>query len=430
MDNLPPTQPTMRVLISGAGVAGPTLAWFLARTGARVTVLEKSAALLRQGHNVDVNYGAIKVIRKMGLIGELKRWNTTEKGTKLIDPRGRPFAPFPVHPGDGFNPTSEFEVLRGDLSWFLYEATKAHPNVEYRFGVTSERVVENGDDCVRVELSGGEVEEYDLLVAADGQWSKVRRQCFPEEEVAVVDKDMYVVYSTIPRVASDDDWWNVFVGLGSRCISLRPDPHGTIRAMFTRMPLDDAQRRLWQEAARSDRKTQQELVRREFADAGWQAPRILEAMEDSEDYYFQALQQIKMKRWSTGRVVCLGDAAWAPTPLTGMGTSLAIQGAYVLSGELSKLGEGEHPRKALEEFEGKFRSYVDETQHIPFFFPAVVHPDVAWKRWLFQTCVAGVARVVANPWVQKKFIQGTNVEDTDGFTLPEYERFEVDGFAG
>ncbi|KAF9879183.1 oxidoreductase [Colletotrichum karsti] len=413
----------MRVLISGAGVAGPTLAWFLARTGARVTILEKSSSLLRQGHNIDVNYGAIKVIRKMGLIDELKRWNTTEKGTKLIDSQGKPFAPFPVKSGSA-SPTSEFEILRGDLAWFLYEATKNHPNVEYLFGVTSKEVLSNDEKSVKVELSNGEVNEYDVLVAADGQWSRIRKQCFPQDSVTVVDKDMYVVYSTIPRLPQDDDWWNVFVGLGSRIVTLRPDPHGTIRAMFTRMPLNDAQRRLWQEATRSDRKTQQELVRREFADAGWQALRMLDAMEQSEDYYFQAIQQIKMKKWSTGRVVCLGDAAWTPSPLTGMGCSLAISGAYVLAGELGNLAQGEHPGKAFDEFENKLREYVEETQNIPWFFPAFMHPDPAWKRWVLQSFLAGMSRLVTFPWFAKKFSDDTSVEDSD-FKLPEYSKFEV-----
>jgi len=185
----------MRVLISGAGVAGPTLAYWLAKTGARITVLEKAQSLLPHGQNVDMEGSAITVIKKMGLMDQYRNFNTTEKGTLFIDSKGRPFAPFPVK-NTSF--TSEFEILRGDLAAILYKAAKDHPNVKYLFGTTINRVLSNDDASVKVELSNGEVQEFDILVAADGQWSKVRRQCFPPESVKVVDYDMYAIYYTIP----------------------------------------------------------------------------------------------------------------------------------------------------------------------------------------------------------------------------------------
>ena len=413
----------MRVLISGAGIAGPTLAWFLAKAGARITVVEKSQSLLPHGQNVDIQGSAVTVIKKMGLMEQVRRFHTTEKGTQLIDAQGRPFAPFPVKEGSTVSPTSEFEILRGDLALVLYEATKDHPNVKYLFGTTTSKVVSNNDDSVKVEFSNGKVQEFDLLVAADGQWSKVRKQCFAPEEIKVVDLGMYVAYWTIPRLPSDNDWWNIYVALESRIITLRPDPHGTIRAMFTRMPCNDAQQKAWTEAIRSDRQTQEELVRREFANAGWQAGRLLDAMDQAPDFYFQACQQIKMSKWSSSRVVCLGDTAYAPTPLTGQGTTLAITGAYILAAELSKLEDGEHPSKALEAFESTFRPHVEEMQKIPPLVPGVAHPATAWKRWLLQTFLLIVSKVLAMPWVINRFAQDNESND-DGFPLPKYPSFE------
>ena len=413
----------MRALISGAGIAGPLLAWFLAKAGSRITIVEKSHSLLSHGQNVDIQGSARTVIKKMGLIDQIRRFNTTEKGTQFIDSKGRRFAPFPVKEGSSASFTSEFEILRGDLAAVLYEATKDHPNVNYLFGTTIKEVVSNDDDTVKVDLSNGEVQEFDLLVAADGQWSKVRKQCFPPEYVNVVDLGMYVVYWTIPRLLSDNDWWNVYQALESRIITLRPDPHGTIRAMFTHMPCNDAQKKAWLEASKSDRQTQEELLRKEFADAGWQAQRLLDAMDQAPDFYFQAIQQIKMSKWSNSRVVCLGDAAYAPTPLTGMGTSLAITGAYVLAGELSKLDDGEHPSKALEAYESTFRPFVEETQKIPFFVPAIAHPETASKRWLFQAFVWALSKVVAIPWLMNRFDQSND----DDFPLPQYPSFDDEG---
>ena len=114
----------MRVLISGAGVAGPTLAWFLAKAGARITVVEKAQSLLPHGQSIDMVGSAIKVTKKMGLMDVVRRFNTTEKGSQFIDSKGRPFAPFPVKEGSTASLSSEFEILRGDLAADLYEAPK------------------------------------------------------------------------------------------------------------------------------------------------------------------------------------------------------------------------------------------------------------------------------------------------------------------
>lgn len=414
----------MRVLISGAGIAGPTLAWFLVKAGARITIVEKSQSLLPHGQNVDMQGSAIKVIKKMGLMDQVRRFNTMEKGTQFIDPKGRPFAPFPITEGSSASLTSQFEILRGDLAAILYEATKDHPNINYLFGTTIKEVVSNDDETVKVELSNGEVQEFDLLVAADGQWSKVRKQIFPPELVNVVDLGMYAVYYTIPRLLSDNDWWNIYLALESRLISLRPDPHGTIRAMFTLMPCKDAQKKAWLEASKGDRQTQVELLRREFVDAGWQAQRLLDAVDQAPDFYFHVIQQIKMSKWSNSRIVCLGDTAYAPTPLTGMGTSLAIIGAYVLACELSKLDDGEHPSKALEAYESTFRPLVEETQKIPFFVPAIAHPETPWKRWLFQAFAWSLSKVVAIPWLATRF--GEEFKD-DNFPLPQFPSFDDKG---
>jgi len=445
----------MRVLISGAGIAGPALAWFLARTGADVTVIDKSRSLLAQGQNIDINGSAVRVVQKMGLLDEIRRFNTTEKGTRFVDTRGKVFAQLPVNKeGMAASFTSPFEILRGDLATVLYEATKDLPNVKYRFGTTVKEVLSKGDSgatdsninnsngVVRVKLSkskegaeGGkaeqqsqqeteeEIQEFSLLVAADGQWSNVRKQCFPPATVKLIDKEVYAIYWTVPRLPRDDDWWNIYVALGSRVISLRPDPHGTIRAMFTCMPNDSEERkRTWREVSRSgDRRAQEELLRREFSDAGWEVTRLLDSMKQANDFYFQSIQQLRLSKWSESRVVCLGDAAYAPTPLTGMGASLAILGAYVLGGELSKLSVGEHPSRALESYDRVFRPFVEDVQNIPFFVPGIAHPKTEWKRQLLRSFLWSLSKIAEIPWVVNRFSRPVDQED---FSLPRYESFE------
>lgn len=417
----------MRVLISGAGIAGPSLAFWLAKTGAQITILERATELLPHGQNVDVQGSARMVLRKMGLFEAIKARNTTEKGTQFIGPDGKPFACFPMIPGMTVSATSELEILRGDIARVLWDATKDLDNVKYCLGTTIDKVLDNGSDSVDVQLSTGETQSYDLLVVADGQWSKVRKQVFPDEMVQVVDKGAVAVYWTTKRTPRDNDWWNIYVALGRRVLSLRPDPYGTIRACITYMPTTEEEKRKWKAAARADRQTKEDLVRQQFADAGWESRRLLDDMSDAPDFYFQQMEQIKMTHWSLNRVVCLGDTAHAPTPLTGAGTSLALDGAFVLAGELSKLQPGEHPARALDAYENTFKPFVEDQQSLPSFIPGVVHPRSAWHRWIIQTFLwvvsKAVAQAVATPWLRKKLGDHSNNED---FPLPSYPLIEGD----
>ena len=400
----------MNVLISGAGIAGPTLALFLAKTGARITIVEKSASLQPHGQSVDITGSARAVIKKMGIMDEVRRFHTTEAGTQFVDAQGRPFARFPVNKGSSATMTSEFEILRGDLALVLYEATRRHPNIEYKFSTTVQRIISNDADAVSVELSTGETLAFDLLVAADGQWSKIRKHAFPPSSVQAVDKNMYAVYFTIPRAPSDTPWWTIHVARSSRILALRPDPHNTTRALLTKMPLDDSERRAWTSASRGDRATQEDLVRSEFRDAGWLAKRLLDDMSSAPDFYFHPIQQIRMATWSANRIVCLGDAGYAPSPLTGMGTSLAIDGAYVLAGELSKLGAAEHPSRALQAYEAAFRPFVDEIHKVPSWVPGVLHPGTVWARWACCALIWVLARLAALPWLVDRFDMGKELD--------------------
>ena len=295
---------------------GPALAFWLAKADIDVTIVEKAPQLLATGQNIDISGSARRVIDKMGLTELVRSKNTTEQGTQFIGPDGKPFALLPLKQGQA-SPTSEFEILRGDLSSILYDATKDNPKITYLFDTTVTQVLENSDRCVKVELSNGDTSEYDVLCAADGQWSKVRKMCFPSSAVTVVDKGLYCAYWTCPRTNQDNHYWNIYVELGSRGINLRPDPYGTMRACMTRMPLDDTHKQEWEKASRADRATKIEFLKKEFSDAGWETKRLLEGLQDAPDFYFQAIKQIKMKSWSQGRVICLGDTAYAPTPLTG-----------------------------------------------------------------------------------------------------------------
>jgi 2-polyprenyl-6-methoxyphenol hydroxylase-like FAD-dependent oxidoreductase len=126
-----------------------------------------------------------------------------------------------------------------------------------------------------------------------------------------------------------------------------------------------------------------------FEDAGWQSQRVLDGMDKAGDFYMQEIAQVKMKHWSKGRVALVGDAGYCPSPISGMGTSLAIIGAYILAGELAVCkkdwGEG------LKGYEEKMRPFVTGAQKLPLGAPAILNPQTAWGIWILNSIVGFVS---------------------------------------
>ncbi|PIK73154.1 FAD-binding monooxygenase, partial [Methylobacterium frigidaeris] len=171
-------------------------------------------------------------------------------------------------------------------------------------------------------------------------------------------------YFTIPRTPDDDRLWRWYNAPGGRSVSLRPDSHGTTRAMLSiHGPLPEAQS--W------DAPRQKAFLRERFRDAGWETPRVLAGLDETDDFYFDVLRQVRMPRWSRGRIVLTGDAAWCATPLAGIGATLAITGARVLAGELTRGGD---VPGALAAYERAMRPMVQQAQGVPKIAPRLMHP--------------------------------------------------------
>lgn len=334
-------------LISGAGIAGPALAHQLAARGWQTTVVERFPQRRDEGHNIDVRGAACEVARRMGIEDDIRAANTTEIGMRFVNTDGSAAASFPVNGSGVSGPTAELEILRGELSSILVEHTQ--DNTEYRFDTQITSFADHSDH-ISVVLDDDTSADADLLVIAEGLRSRTRNLAMP---VPVTDLGMYVAYLTIPRLNSDDRWWNWQHVPRSCAIHLRPDNVGTTRAMLSFMSdvkgLEDL-----------DRIDQIAILRRTFAEAGGAAPRILAEL-DHAPMYFDALGQVRAPRWSTGRVVLLGDAAFCPSPVGGGGSSLALVGAYVLAGEL---GRGDDPTAALTRYEQFMRPHVGAAQNV------------------------------------------------------------------
>lgn len=391
-----------KVLISGASIAGPTLAFWLNKYGFDVTVVERSSALRLGGQNIDIRDAARKVAEKMGIAEEILAANTGELGIQFINNKNQACASFPASGADSF--TSEMEIIRGDLVNILYNHTKN--DVEYLFGkyITA---IDEAEQDVTVTYSDGQQAKFDLIVASDGVRSKTRELMFGNEaELKFI--GLYNVYLTIPKTQKDTNWARWYNAPGSRVLMLRPDNEGTTRASFSFLSPDKSYQKL-------SRGEQKKFLTDKLAGAGWEAPRLSLAIEKSDDFYFDAVSQVIAPRWSKGRLAMIGDAAYCPTPISGMGTSLAIVGAYILAGELM---QNQNHTKAFEKFEKKLRPYVKTVQSLPPGAPWIVHPKSSWGVKVLNT----IAGIIASDFFQRivKIFKGKQVIKDD-FSLPYYE---------
>ena len=349
-----------KFLITGASVAGNALAWWLGRSGAEVTVVERAPAFRDGGQNVDIRGVGRDVMRAMGLEEAALAAGTGEEGTAWVEEDGRIAACFPTDEETGDGPTAEMEILRGDLARLLHDA--ARDRATFRFGdhVTA---IDQTSDAATVTFASGATERYDAVIVAEGVGSTTRELVFPGENRPRW-MNLAIAYFTIPRIPDDDRLWRWYHAPGGRSVSLRPDRHGTTRAMLSVQKPPEGEDEWSVER-------QKAWLRETFADAGWQSRRVLAGMDGTDDFYFDVLRQVRMPRWSNGRVVLCGDAAWCVTPVGGVGTTLAVTGARVLAGEIARAPDLATGFAAYEE---AMRPMVKKAQGVPSFAPRLANP--------------------------------------------------------
>ncbi len=374
---------TARVLITGASIAGNTTAWWLAHYGFDVTVVEKASEFRDGGQNVDIRGVGREVLRRMNLEQTALEHGTGEVGTAWVDEDGETVAEFITDDLGQDGPTAEMEILRGDLARLVYEA--AREKATFRFGDSVEGVDEI-DNAVRVTFSSGPMEDYDVVIVAEGVGSSTRELIFPNENDPRW-MDLTIAYFTIPREADDDQRWRWYNATDGRSISLRPDMAGTTRAMLSVQQPPGGEHE-W------SLDEQKSYLRERFHDAGWQADRVLEGLKRTEDFYFDVLRQVRMPRWSKGRVVLTGDAAWCATPIAGIGATLAVTGAYVLASELHRHSD---IQSTLEAYENAMRPMVEKGQGVPKLAPRLMNPHSK----LGITLLHGALNLVSKPGINK-----------------------------
>ena len=345
---------TTDVLISGAGIAGCAAAFWLASAGLSVTVIERAPEPRRGGQTVDLRGAGRTVVGRMGLLDAAREIAVDQKGFEMLGPTGRSLGRIGVEAFGGEGMVSEIEILRGDLAELLLEATPA--GTEYLFDDTITGISQDATG-VTVTFENADPRRCRLLIGADGSHSVVRRLAFADEPDALKPVGCYNSWFTLRDSSIDTDgWFQMFNAPGGLVAGVRPGRlPGEIKAglSFRSGPITYDRR---------DIAAQRELLARRFAGIGWQVPAIVAGMRTADDFFFDSIDLVKLSSWHRGRVVLLGDAGYSPTPLTGLGTSLALVGAYVLAGEF--VASDDH-RSALDSYQRIMAPYVSQAQQLP-----------------------------------------------------------------
>ncbi|NJP89716.1 FAD-dependent oxidoreductase [Nonomuraea sp. FMUSA5-5] len=331
------------VLISGASVAGPALAYWLRRHGFNPTVVECAPALRDGGYAVDFRGRAhLTVLRRMGILQAVEEARTGMGSMWYVNDAGKPQAKLPADLFSG-----DVEILRGDLARILYDATRQ--GTEYVFGDSITSLTEDADG-VSVTFERSAPRRFDLVIGADGLHSNTRRLAFGPEERFVRHLGVYCAIFTTANHLGLDHVGHAY-RTGSRLVAMYSARHNAeAKAVFYfGSPLLGLDRR--------DVARQQDVLAEHFTGNGWQSDHLLREMRRAPDFYFDSVGQVRLDRWTRGRVALLGDAAYCPSSLSGMGTGLALVGAYVLAGELAAAG-GDH-RVAFARYEEELRAYAE-----------------------------------------------------------------------
>lgn len=332
------------VLICGASIAGPALAFWLHRYGFDVTVVEAATSVRPGGQAVDFK-GPVHhaVLARMGILEAVQAASVSDHDGAIVNARGRRIGVVPGSFSGG-----EINIPRGDLATILFDLTAA--SCEYVFGDTITSLTET-DDGVAVTFAHGAPRTFDIVVGADGIHSTVRRLAFGPETGFVT--HLGYSYALADLDAGEDD---VVYNEPGRMVGL-----GGSKAPAFFVFASDPTEAEPGEAGRDDVETQKQQLIDAYRGGRWRIPELMTKIPDAGGFYLDSISRVTMDHYTQGRVALVGDAAYG-NALGGFGTGLAVVGAYVLASELHRSG-GDTTR-AFPRYEELFRDYASVSQKI------------------------------------------------------------------
>jgi 2-polyprenyl-6-methoxyphenol hydroxylase-like FAD-dependent oxidoreductase len=392
----------VKVAINGAGIAGPTVAYWLWRSGHAPTLIEKAPQLRTGGYLIDFWGAGYTIAERMGLADALQAAGYAVQEVRLVDPSGRKVGGFAV---DGFRRSfnGRFTSLpRGDLAALIYGAIDGNVETIFNDGIAA---IEQRDNDVEVTLEHGQSRRFDLVIGAGGIHSPVRGLVFGPDAKFETDLGYRVAAFAADGYRPRDELVYLAYTQPGRMVArfaMRND-----RTLFLFVYADDH----INGPNPRDLGETKTVLRQVFGAAGWECPQILSELDQADDVYFDPVCQIAMNGWSKGRVALVGDAACCVSFLAGEGTGLAMLEAYVLAGELNRANADY--REAFHRYEQLLRPLIEGKQRSARTFASAFAPKTPLGLWTRNQ----VSKLLDVPALADWIIRREFRDDID---LPDY----------
>ena len=356
------------ILISGAGIAGTTLAFWLKKFGFNPTIIEIAPKLREGGYAIDFMGAGYDVAERMDIVTKLKKVDIDFSKLSFVDKNNKEKGTMNYQKIKKFLNGRAFTLLRSDLAKVIYNSLGK--DTEVIFGDTINNI-EQDDEKVVVTLRSGTKRDFDLVIGADGLHSNVRKLVFGKETQFEKYFGYYTSSYTINNFSVGNDRFSMYnVPYKQVAVYSNKESQTTTFFIFTspeKLPYSGVEK-------------QKQILKSEFEHSGWKCPELLSEMDSATDFYFDSISQIMMEKWSKGRVSLVGDAGYCPSLLSGKGSTLAMVGAYILAGEL-KEANGNY-QEAFKQYGILFKPFMDKKQKAARLFAKSFIPKSNFGIWL------------------------------------------------